>query len=72
MDAMNKGRWKLVSYGSLGISNLFFANDLILFGEATKHQAEVMNEVLGEFCTFSGHIISKEKSLIYYSQNVER
>ena len=35
------------------ITHLFFVDDLLIFGEGTKHQAGVMKEVMEEFCEAS-------------------
>lgn len=59
-DAVNRNVWKPVKT-SPGISHLFFADDLILFAEAS--QLEFSRD---RFCDFSGHF---EKSMIYCSSN---
>lgn len=43
VETVNKGRWKPISSNKLGVSYLFFANDLILFGEVTL-QSDNINE----------------------------
>lgn len=63
---VQQGQWKpcKLSCNSPAISHLFFADDLLLFGEATTHQMEVMAKVLGDFCTLSGQKLNAEKSRI--------
>ena len=41
--------------------HLFFADDLLLFGEGTERQAEVMKEVMEDFCVASGHKVNPHK-----------
>ncbi|KAL5760145.1 hypothetical protein ACOSQ2_018983 [Xanthoceras sorbifolium] len=43
-----------VSTGGPGISHLFFADDLILFGQATVKQAAIMKRCIDMFCDSSG------------------
>ncbi|KAL5762377.1 hypothetical protein ACOSP7_018641 [Xanthoceras sorbifolium] len=43
-----------VSRGGPGISHLFFADDLILFGQATIKQAAIMKRCIDMFCDSSG------------------
>lgn len=46
-------------------SNLAFADDLILFCEASVKQAKVMKECLDRFSEASGNKVSLDKSRIY-------
>ena len=55
---------------NLGISHLFFADDLMLFAKANKAGADSIQKVLSKFCKESGQLISAEKSCIYFSPNV--
>ncbi|XP_019164608.1 PREDICTED: uncharacterized protein LOC109160818 [Ipomoea nil] len=43
-NEVSLGRWKPISVarGGIDVSHLFFADDLMLFGEASEHQAGVM------------------------------
>ena len=68
------GDWKPVktSRGGPEILHLFFADDLILFGQASLHQAAIMREALDVFCDLSGQQISFPKSRIHCSNNVNR
>ncbi|KAK3222789.1 hypothetical protein Dsin_009814 [Dipteronia sinensis] len=67
-----KGSWKPVkiSRGGPAISHLFFTNDLILFGQASLQQAQVMKDYIDIFCDLSGQQISFPKYRIYCSKNV--
>ncbi|KAL5743522.1 hypothetical protein ACOSQ2_026638 [Xanthoceras sorbifolium] len=50
-NVKNKG-WRpvKVSRGGLGITHLFFADNLVLFGEANATQAEIMRSCMDDFC----------------------
>ncbi|KAM1727381.1 hypothetical protein ACFX12_018028 [Malus domestica] len=71
-DVSNKC-WKPVKMAKKGpaISHLFFANDIILFSEASISQAKVVKRCLDTFCCLSGQQISFEKSQIFCSSNVD-
>ncbi|KAK3194957.1 hypothetical protein Dsin_026267 [Dipteronia sinensis] len=64
--------WKQVkiSKGGSEISHLFFADDLILFGQASLYQAKIMKECLDSFCDLSGQQVSFPKSRVHCSKNV--
>ncbi|XP_074313782.1 uncharacterized protein LOC141648975 [Silene latifolia] len=51
------------------ISNLFFADDMVLFAEVRADQAHVIKFVLDNFCRASGENVSMEKSKIFFSAN---
>jgi len=55
-EAVAKREWKPIaaSRGQPLLSNLFFADDLVLFGEATKDQAGVIKNCLERFCQALG------------------
>lgn len=58
-----------INRGGMGISNLFFANDLMLFSEATEDQAGVIMECMARFSAISGLDINLGKSQIFCSPN---
>ena len=67
------GDWKPLkaSHGNIGITHLFFADDLILFAKIEENTGEVISEVLNRFCKESDQKVSLEKSRIYFSPNVQ-
>ena len=59
------------SRDNIGISHLFFADDLILFVKVDKDSCKVISEVLDEFCDELGQKVNMEKSRIYFFPNVQ-
>jgi hypothetical protein len=72
-DAIEDGNWKPMRAGRNGpqISHLMFADDVILFGQATTENMEAVLEVLQTFCAMSGQRVNYDKSSIFFSRNVE-
>jgi len=62
----NAGNWKAipVSKGDPRISHLMFADDVLLFGEASKDQTKIIQALQA-----SGHKLSAPKSSVYFSAN---
>lgn len=54
---VSNGRWKGIRLprGVLTLSHLFFADDLILSGTTDNETCHTISQVLGDFCTLSGH-----------------
>jgi len=71
--ASTENIWKPLkaSRENVGISHLFFADDLILFAKIDEEACEAISEVLQIFYNESGQKVSLEKSRIYFSPNVE-
>ncbi|XP_057419026.1 uncharacterized protein LOC130713258 [Lotus japonicus] len=71
-DAITDGGWKPVRLSRNGppISHLFFADDLLLFGEASMEQMETVMTCLGDFCSASGMKVSIAKTRMMISSNV--
>ena len=72
--AVGAKRWKPIrlSCGGPMLSHICFADDLILFAEASVAQIRVIRGILEAFCKSSGQKVSLEKSKIFFSKNVHR
>lgn len=73
-SAVKNKKWKPInlSRGGPKLSHICFADDLILFAEASVAQIRVIRGVLEKFCLASGQKVSLEKSKIFFSENVSR
>ena len=71
-EAIIMNKWKPIRASRTGpqLSNLCFADDIILFGEATVEQALVIHQCLQRFCGASGSKISFDKSRVFFSNNM--
>ncbi|XP_061350360.1 uncharacterized protein LOC133295534 [Gastrolobium bilobum] len=69
--AVRAKRWKPMraSRKAPFISHLMFADNLVLFGEASLVQLDVMLETLKKICDMSGQVVSIEKTVVYFSKN---
>lgn len=52
------------------ISNICFADDTILFSQATVQEAVVFRDILHRYAMVSGHIVNMEKSTMVFSPNI--
>lgn len=70
--AVENKRWKPFPTSIRGpkVSHLAFADDLILFAEATMEQASLIKETLKLFCESSGQRVSQDKTRVFFSKNV--
>ena len=69
---MHEAMWALFSTlllrnGPL-LSHLFFADDQLIFEEASEDQMKVIMECVAQFCESSGQRMNIKKSSIYVSQ----
>ena len=70
--AVSHQRWRPISLsiGDPRLTHLCFVDDLFTFTEASMDQMEVISECLDIFCASSSHKISKDKTRIFFSNNV--
>lgn len=70
--SVEDGRWKpfTVRRNGLKISHLCFADDMLLFAEASVDQMNKIHQCLDEFCAASGQRVSVAKTKIFFSKNV--
>ncbi|CAN1193771.1 Putative ribonuclease H protein At1g65750 [Linum perenne] len=71
LSAVEFNYWKPITLSQDGVplSHCFFADDLVLFGEASVQQARVVFNIFYRFCEASGQSVSKPKSRILFSKN---
>lgn len=71
-DSIESKHWRpiKVSRGGPQISHLFFADDLLLFVEASCNQMRVINDCLANFWKYSGAKVSVEKTRLFCSKNM--
>lgn len=69
---VNKRKWRGIRTSRHGplLTHLFFADDLVLFSEASQDQIKVIKECLDKFSAASGQKVSLSKSQIFFSNNV--
>lgn len=71
-DKCMNGNWKgiKVSRDSNAITHLFFADDLILFGQANHANCKDILEVFRDFSMLSGQTVNLSKSKLFVSPNI--
>lgn len=52
------------------LTHLLFANDMVLFSEASQKEVKIIKDYLDDFCNASGQKINPNKSQIFFSANV--
>ena len=55
--------------GAPKITNLLFANDSLLFCQATQNEGQAVMEILQTYAQASGQCVNLEKSSVYFSSN---
>jgi hypothetical protein len=65
MHVVNVGDWRGIKAGRNGpmVSHLMFADDLLLFGEASENQMNCVMQILDTFCKLSGQEVSQAKTI---------
>lgn len=71
-DSVQASRWKPIRVGSRGspISHWLFADDLLLFDEASNDKIIEVSYVLDRFCRAFGQKVSASKTVVYFSKNI--
>ncbi|KAF7826059.1 ribonuclease H [Senna tora] len=67
-------QWIHMTVGSRGprIGHLMFADDLLLFSEASPSQIKTILDCLELFCNLSGHKINNSKTSIFFTKNTSQ
>ncbi|KAA3459024.1 reverse transcriptase [Gossypium australe] len=60
-----------IGRGRLSINHLFFADDCILFGDATREGVQTVRKIICEYESNAGQRVNYDKSLIYFGANVQ-
>uniref|UniRef100_A0A803Q9D0 Reverse transcriptase domain-containing protein n=1 Tax=Cannabis sativa TaxID=3483 RepID=A0A803Q9D0_CANSA len=73
-DYTNNGRIKgfKVTRTAPSITHLMFADDVVLFGQATIKEAQAFMECLQTYCAWSGQAVNLRKSTVFFSKGVPR
>lgn len=59
----------ILSSGDPSITHLLYADDVCLFGQATKHEVSTINHCLQLFLNWSGQALNPQKSVIFNTKN---
>ncbi|KAA3461385.1 reverse transcriptase [Gossypium australe] len=72
-EAKHKGLMRGVSVGRerFSINHLFFADDYILFGDASNEGTNMVRDIIREYEMISGQRVNFDKSLIYFGAIVD-
>lgn len=72
--SITEKKWKPIklSRGGLELSHICFADDLILFAEASVTQVRMIRRILKRFVVAFGQKVFLDKSKIFFSSNVSR
>lgn len=68
---MGTGDWKPIPLSRSGppLTYLFFVDHLFLFSEASEQHAMIMEDILRQFCSWSGQKINMGESKLFVSCN---
>ena len=71
-EEVRKANWKPLALTRTGpfLSHVCFADDIMLFGEASEELLRVMMGVLDSFCSASGSKGSLQKPKFFVSKNI--
>ena len=66
-EKINEGNWRPIKLSQdLGVSHIFYADDVFLFGQASCSNGKVILDVLEEFGKLSGLRVNVTKSLVIF------
>jgi hypothetical protein len=71
-EACNEKKWRPIRASRSGpaFSHLFFADDLLIYAEASTSYCLTISRILEEFCFVSGQKVNLSKSKAFFSPNV--
>lgn len=71
---VDEGEWKAFKFRrqSHVVSYLIFADDLLLFGEATTNHMKCLINIIYQFYNTFGQQVNHKKTRIFFSRNVNR
>ena len=67
-QSVRVGEWEICKNGP-HLTHPFFADDLLLFGQANVKTAEAFSNTLEDFCASSGLKVSISKTTLHFSKN---
>ena len=72
LDKCDDNLWDPISAsrGGVAFSQLFFADDLVLFTKTDVKNCRAIRDVLDTFCYLSGQKVSAKKSRVFFSPNL--
>ncbi|XP_075636763.1 uncharacterized protein LOC142609000 [Castanea sativa] len=56
------------SIGSIPITHVVYADDIVLFSKACKREANAINGFLEKYCRWSGQLLNRAKSGVIFSK----
>lgn len=72
-QAENEGKLNGVRFGDdIGVTHLFFADNCLIFLEATDSECEKIKEILNIYADASGQVVNFHKSEVCFGKNVDR
>lgn len=74
VDAVESNDWVPIKVGrnEQVITHLLFADDILLFSEASVPEMEKLIIILDVYCQASGHNINNSKTNVFFSPNVKQ
>ena len=61
-----------MNVSGLAISHVMFADDIMIFAKANRKEVEVVDDFLESYCQWSGQLINKGKSGLFFLKLVHR